>query len=115
VEVPKILRGSWFAWIGRPETLIIDAKQISNHGEIMKLARNGSDFTMIFKDRNCYYCIKAFTRYAFRLACYELAFHVSIFVGPTIFLRSWKVRVLMSDWRTQLSITFVVVFEMINN
>lgn len=63
IEIPKILRGSWFSWEGRPVTTVLDVNKMSDHGRIVKLERNGSDYTMIFQDRACYYCIKAFTRY----------------------------------------------------
>lgn len=36
---------------------------MSEHGKIVDLQRNGSDYTLIFKDRNCYYCVKAYPRY----------------------------------------------------
>lgn len=62
IEIPQILRGSWFSWEGRPVTTVLDVTKMSNHGKLAKIARNGSDYTMIFKDRNCFYCIKAFTR-----------------------------------------------------
>lgn len=62
VEIPMILRGSWFSWEGEPKTTVLDVNKMSDHGQIIKIERNGSDYTMIFKDRNCYYCIKAFTR-----------------------------------------------------
>lgn len=63
IEIPKILRGSWFSWEGRPVTTVLDVNKMSDHGRIIKVERNGSDYTMIFQDRACYYCIKAFTRY----------------------------------------------------
>lgn len=63
IEIPQILRGSWFSWEGKPVTTVLDVTKMSNHGKLAKIARNGSDYTMIFKDRTCYYCIKAFTRY----------------------------------------------------
>ena len=62
VEIPKILRGSWFSWEGYSKLTVLDAKKMSEHGSIIDLQRNGSDYVMVFKDRSCYYCIKAFTR-----------------------------------------------------
>lgn len=62
VEIPKILRGSWFSWEGENKLTVLDVKSMTNHGKIIDLSRNGSDYVMIFKDRSCYYCIKAFTR-----------------------------------------------------
>ncbi|KAL7020578.1 hypothetical protein ACKWTF_011577 [Chironomus riparius] len=62
IEIPKILRGSWFSWEGKPITTTLDVNKMSDHGRIIKVERNGSDYTMIFQDRACYYCIKAFTR-----------------------------------------------------
>ena len=63
VEIPKILRGSWFSWEGRSKLTVLDVKTMSDHGKIVDLQRNGSDYTIIFKDRNCYYCVKAYPRY----------------------------------------------------
>lgn len=63
VEVPQILRGSWFSWEGKPITTVLDVTKMNNR-YLLKLERNGSDYSMIFRDpSNCYVCIKAFTRY----------------------------------------------------
>ena len=62
--IPLILRGSWFSWENGRNTLTeLNADTMTKRGHCVNVKEeNHVNYTFVFQDSKCYYCVKFIVR-----------------------------------------------------